>query len=147
MKRSLLIMASVGVVACSSPTQPTSATIDAPLLLLAGVGTAETSDNPLPADTGYSISVTPTAFEVHGGTRSIYGEIRAPRGVQWRVTTVEPWITVTTASGVGSGTFTATLETNLCTGAMRHGVLRVHPSGTKITVSQDGSDIGVCPER
>lgn len=144
MKRSLLIVACVGVVACSSPTQPTSPSLDTPLPIAAGVGLPPRADAPRAINVDETISVTPSEYLVHGGVQTILGEIEAPADVQWRLSSDEPWITVLTTSGVGSGTFTVELDSNLCNSFMRQGSLRVAPGNTTIPIMQDGSDLGAC---
>ncbi len=115
----------VGLVACSSPVHPTEVFADQ-------------------SDLALGVTVSPASFSVTSVFQAIQGEVLAPTGVKWQISTETPWIAVVKEGDVGSAPFVATVDANLCGGAPRRGYLRVDPGAVRVTIEQDSSDLGVC---
>jgi hypothetical protein len=75
-----------------------------------------------PPECSYSISPTNRTFKARGGTGSI--AVTAGQGCAWQATTTAGWITITEASGTGSGAVSYSVARN-STGRTRRGTMTI----------------------
>ncbi len=91
------------------------------------------TDAPDPPNCSYSISTTNKKIKARGGEASI--AVATSDGCAWQATTAASWITITVASGTGSGTVSYSVERN-STGRSRKGKITV--AGQTLNIKQKG---------